>query len=136
MQLKHFFIQVIAIFVCLWFIAYVEFELKASATHSISIHTYVVISQLLYIPVGMLLVLPKWMSLIKREGRVKIQFWRLLVLGGPSLYVIFVPYLLKVESLLPLFFVTNPSIGVVAQVIVGYVVLDCLYVESPSVKKK
>ncbi|MBA2174394.1 hypothetical protein H0266_05680 [Halobacillus locisalis] len=105
MQHKLFFIQVIAIFVCLWLIAYVEFELKPYVTHSISIHAYVVISQLLYIPVGMLLVLPKWMSLLKRDGRIKVHLWKLMVLGGPSLYVIAVPYLLKVESLLPLFFI-------------------------------
>ncbi|MCA0969497.1 hypothetical protein LCM20_02685 [Halobacillus litoralis] len=115
MSVKTFFTTIFLI-LYLIMVSYVEGLLRVEAQLSLEVSRYLAFTQLAYIPVGIAM---GW----KRKWSTSFQFGRFGMLGLPMLYIVVVPYLWRVESFFPAFFITNVSVGVAAQVVFGYVLI-------------
>ncbi|WP_135327338.1 hypothetical protein [Halobacillus salinus] len=89
---------------------------------------YVTIHQLIYIPVGCILA---W----DNSAEFRVEWKRMILFGVPVLYLISVPYIIRVESVLPSYMVTNGAVGVVSQIILGYIIITSLYVKQITYRK-
>ncbi len=117
----------ITLSVYLFVISFLESQWKVG-DHSFNLMMYVTIHQLIYIPVGCILA---W----DNSAEFRVEWKRMILFGVPVLYLISVPYIIRVESVLPSYMVTNGAVGVVSQIILGYIIITSLYVKQITYRK-
>ncbi|MEC3884677.1 hypothetical protein GLW00_07615 [Halobacillus litoralis] len=114
------FMQSVAIFGYLVFISLVTVKVQGTALVTENFYFYIIFSQFVYVPVGILLALPAFLKQWGGEGQWKWKKRYGLFFLFPSLYVLLVPYVIPVDSILPNLLITNPSVSSVIQVLCGY----------------
>ncbi len=109
-----------------------QIQLQKEMSQTMEPGKYLSFSVLFPIIIGLFLGLPRLINKIKQQKEWTINWMKLLVIGLPTLLVIFIYlFLYQIpESILPFIpeqiFLRNQTIHVVAGVVFGYVLLDSL----------
>ncbi|MBN9656469.1 hypothetical protein J0K78_19555 [Halobacillus sp. GSS1] len=114
------FMQSVAFFGYLVFISLATVKVQGTALVTENFYFYIIFSQFVYVPVGILLALPAFLKKCREEGQWKWKKRYGIFILFPSLYVLLVPYVIPVDSILPNLLITNPSVSSVIQVLCGY----------------
>ncbi|WLR47160.1 hypothetical protein LC065_16800 [Halobacillus litoralis] len=116
--------QSMAIFGYLIFISFVTVKVQGSALVTENFYFYIIFSQFVCVPVGILLALPGFLHQWEEEGQWKWKKRYGLFFLFPTLYIMLVPYVIPVGSLFPNLLITNPSVSSVIQVLFGYFLIN------------
>ncbi|RWZ60814.1 hypothetical protein EQV77_05835 [Halobacillus fulvus] len=112
-------IQVLVFFFYFYFASTMESLLMDVGQRSGTFTFYIWTSQVLYIPLGFLIAFPHWLKEKRKPGS---WYWqkKKVLQSIAFLYLLCFPILIPVPSYLPASIVTNPSVSVASQIIVGY----------------
>ncbi|MYL48951.1 hypothetical protein GLV98_05615 [Halobacillus litoralis] len=117
---KLVFMQSAAIFGYLVFISIVTVKVQGTALVTENFYFYIIFSQFVYVPVGIIHALPGFLSKWEKGGQWKWKKRYGFFFLFPTLYMMMVPYVIPVGSLFPNLLITNPSVSSVIQVLCGY----------------
>ncbi|SDO07332.1 hypothetical protein [Halobacillus aidingensis] len=117
---KLVFMQSAAVFGYLVFISFVTVKVQGTALVTENFYFYIIFSQFVYVPLGILLALPALLNKWEEEGQWKWKKRYGFLFLFPSLYLMMVPYIIPIDSIFPNLLVTNPSVSSVIQVLCGY----------------
>ncbi|RDY69901.1 hypothetical protein ACJA3J_08855 [Halobacillus sp. SY10] len=117
---KLVFMQSAAVFGYLVFISFVTVKVQGTALVTENFYFYIIFSQFVYVPLGILLALPAFLNKWEEEGQWKWKKRYGFLFLFPSLYLMMVPYIIPIDSIFPNLLVTNPSVSSVIQVLCGY----------------
>ncbi|GEN52509.1 hypothetical protein [Halobacillus faecis] len=115
--------QSLAIFGYLIFTSFATVKVQGTALVTENFYFYIIFSQFVYVPVGILLALPELLRQWGEGGQWKWKKRYGLFFLFPTLYMILVPYVIPVDSLFPNLLITNPSVSSVIQVLCGYFII-------------
>ncbi|WP_226578106.1 hypothetical protein [Halobacillus litoralis] len=120
------FVQAAMVFLYLFLVSIIHVKLLEQASGALRLYPYIVFGQSAYIPVGCLLGLQHIAAVWKGEKRVRwsMRTWFFVVF--PFLYLLLIPYIIPLNSLLPVVMITNPSISPVIQVVFGYILVSTM----------
>ncbi|MBH0228920.1 hypothetical protein [Halobacillus yeomjeoni] len=122
------------IFVYLFGYFIIDEKLKTFAEHSFQMYPYLIFNHLAIIPLGLILGCDRFYEAWNGSGKWKVDGPSIVFIALPSLYLLLVPYVLSFPLLLPFGLLTSPSIGVAAQIILGYAMITSVYKESEGRK--
>lgn len=109
-----------------------QFDLRQEAQETFDLSSFVLYSSIYSIGIGILIRLPRFINEIKKNGKWGFDWIKFLAIGLPSIFVllIYISVSHLPQSILPfipeLILFGNTTIQIMAGVVFGYVLLDCI----------
>jgi hypothetical protein len=86
---KWYLVNALLLFGTLLLMSYIDFRLQDIAKQDYRVWKWIMISQLLYIPVGFVLAFPYFIKNLRKSGVWKVDYKKILFFGIPAIYFTF-----------------------------------------------